>query len=195
LPASIIIYNEKGEPRSQEGTVLWLTGLPCSGKTTLSTELQSRLSRNNTLVSTLDGDQVRRRLNSDLKFSREDRQENIRRIGEVAKLFADTGFIIIVAVIAPFQKDRQQLRDIFPLGQFIETYLECPIEECERRDVKGLYKQARNGKIPDFTGVSSPYEPPMKPDIHLKTHIQSQEECINDMLDYLILRNRISTTT
>jgi adenylylsulfate kinase len=175
----------------QKGTVIWLTGLPCSGKTTIATRLQGLLIRMNRAAYVLDGDKIRKGLNSDLGFSKEGRIENIRRIGEVAKLFADTGFIIIVAFISPFRQGRNQIRSYLPIGQFIEVYLDCPIEECEKRDVKGHYKQARNGKIAEFTGVSSPYEPPLKPELQLKTNIQSLVDCTDEIVDYLIKLERI----
>ena len=166
--------------------VIWLTGLPCSGKTTISTELQSLLLEKSLLAHTLDGDQIRKGLNSDLGFSKEDRIENIRRIGEVAKLFADAGVIIIVAFISPFRKDRDRVRSNLQPGQFVEIYLDCPLEECEKRDYKGLYKRARSGEIQEFTGVSSPYEPPLTPEIQLKTHIRTSTECVGKIIDYLI---------
>ena len=169
----------------QKGVVLWLTGLPCSGKTTISTELQSLLSQKNLSAYTLDGDKIRKGLNSDLGFSEGDRSENIRRIGEVAKLFADAGFIIIVAFISPFRKNRDQVRSKLLPYQFIEIYLDCPIEECEIRDVKGHYKRARNGEISEFTGVSSPYEPPLNPELRLQTHMKSSSECVSEIITYL----------
>tara|TARA_Y100001960_G_C14596813_1_gene788577 strand:- start:169 stop:756 length:588 start_codon:yes stop_codon:yes gene_type:complete len=171
---------------NQKGMVLWITGLPCSGKTTISTGLQSLLLRKNLWAYTLDGDQIRKGLNSDLGFSKEDRIENIRRIGEVAKLFADAGVIIIVAFISPFRKDRDRVRSNLQPGQFVEIYLDCPLEECEKRDDKGLYKRARSGEIQEFTGVSSPYEPPLTPEIQLKTHIRTSTECVGKIIDYLI---------
>jgi adenylylsulfate kinase len=176
---------------NQKGTVIWFTGLSSSGKTSLSRELQSRLLQSNCLVNTLDGDQVRKGLSSDLDYSKKGRQENIRRIGEVAKLFVDAGFIICVAAISPFRRDRDYVRGIFSLGQFIEVYLECPLKECEKRDVKGLYKLARNGKIHDFTGISSPYENPTNPEIKLKTDIHDLQKCADQIIDYLTECQRI----
>tara|TARA_B100002003_G_scaffold240529_1_gene261183 strand:+ start:628 stop:1305 length:678 start_codon:yes stop_codon:yes gene_type:complete len=195
LTVSQVTQEDRKKILNQKGAVIWLTGLPCSGKTTISTGLQSCLLQNNILVNILDGDQVRKGLSSDLDFSKKDREENIRRIGEVAKLFAEAGFVVIVAFISPFRKSRDHVRDILDPGQFIETYLECSIEECEKRDTKGLYKRARNGEISDFTGVSSPYEPPIKPEIHVKTHIQDKKECINEILDYLIRCGHIPSNT
>jgi adenylylsulfate kinase len=139
----------------------------------------------------LDGDQIRKGLNSDLGFSKEDRTENIRRIGEVAKLFAHAGFIIIVAFISPFRKDRDRVRNNLEPEQFVEIYLDCPLEECEKRDVKGHYKRAHNGELPDFTGVSSPYEPPLNPELSLKTHLQSSTQCVKKITHYIAQLNRI----
>ena len=177
----------------QKGTVLWLTGLPCSGKTTLATTLQSFLFQENILVYALDGDQFRKGLSSDLDFSREGRKENIRRIGETSKLFADAGFITITAVISPFREDRENVRKIFDPIQFVEIFVDCPIEECERRDVKGHYRRARKGEISNFTGVSSPYESPENPEIWLKSDRQSVHECIKIIVDYLNKKKNISS--
>jgi adenylylsulfate kinase len=179
------VYDHYRKKYNQKAVVIWFTGLSSSGKTSLSRELRSRLLRSNVLAYTLDGDQVREGLSSDLDFSKKGRQENIRRVGEVAKLFVDAGFIICVATISPFRRDRNYVRGIFPASQFIEVYLECPLEECERRDVKGLYKRARNGEILDFTGVSSPYEPPINPEIHLKTDIHGPQKCADQIINYL----------
>ena len=177
----------------QKGTVLWFTGLPCSGKTTLATTLQSFLFQENILAYTLDGDQFRKGLSSDLDYSREGRKENIRRIGETSKLFADAGFIAITAVISPFREDRESVRNIFEPIQFIEIFVDCPIEECEKRDVKGHYSRARQGKIPYFTGVSSPYENPENPEIWLKSDQKSIHECIKIIVDYLNKKDIISS--
>ena len=180
---------------NQKGTVIWFTGLPCSGKTSLAIKLQACLFQSNILVYTLDGDQIRKGLNSDLDFSKEGRKENIRRIGETSKLFADAGFVIIVAVISPYREDRDNVRTILDPGQFVEIYVDCPIEECEKRDVKGHYKLARRGGIPDFTGVSSPYHPPLKPEIHLKTHIYDPKQCVDEVLNYLINKKHFPLKT
>jgi len=176
----------------QKGLVVWFTGLPCSGKTTITIELQSILRKRNLLTYILDGDQVRKGLNSDLGFSEEDRTENIRRVGEVAKLFADAGLIILVAFISPFKKDRDQVRNSLPKGKFVEVYVNCPIKECEKRDVKGHYKKARNGEIYDFTGISSPYEPPKNPELELKTDIESLKDCTDKIINYLVKSKLIS---
>ena len=137
-------------------------------------------------VYVLDGDLIRAGLNSDLGFSREGRKENIRRIGEVARLFSDAGLVIIVAVISPFREDRDRVRGLVDSGCFIEVFLDCPLEICEKRDLKRLYKKARSGEILEFTGVSSPYEHPLNAEICLKTGSSSVEECVQIVLDYMI---------
>ncbi|NYE57614.1 adenylylsulfate kinase [Carboxydothermus ferrireducens DSM 11255] len=169
----------------QKGVVIWLTGLSGSGKSTIARELEAVLYREGKLAYVLDGDNIRMGLNKDLGFSEKDRQENIRRIGEVAKLFVDAGIIVITAFISPFRADRDKVRSLLPEGKFIEVFVDCPLEVCEARDVKGLYQKAREGKIPEFTGITSPYEPPVKPEITLKTAEQSLEECVDIILTYL----------
>jgi adenylylsulfate kinase len=165
---------------------LWFTGLSGSGKSTLANAVELRLNheyRAHTYI--LDGDQVRRGLNSDLDFSIEGRRENIRRLGEVARLFMDAGLIVMTAFISPFRADRDQARKIIQPGCFIETYVECPLDLCEQRDPKGLYRRARQGLIPDFTGIHSPYEPPLKPELILHTGEESEEACVGRMITYL----------
>jgi adenylyl-sulfate kinase len=167
------------------GRVVWLTGLSCSGKTTIATELERELFARGKLIYVLDGDNVRHGLCADLGFSPEDRCENIRRIGEVAKLFADAGVICVTAFISPYRADRDTIRRSLPAGQFVEVYLNIPIEVCEQRDSKGLYVKARAGEIRDFTGVSAPYEPPAKPEIELATGQLTVEECVSRIIDFL----------
>jgi adenylylsulfate kinase len=133
----------------------------------------------------LDGDNVRHGLNKDLGFSPEDRTENIRRIGEVAKLFTDAGVINITAFISPYRADRDQVRSLMAEGDFLEAFVDCPVEVCERRDVKGLYKKARAGEIKEFTGISAPYEPPLNPEISLRTDRESEEESLTRLLQHL----------
>ena len=170
---------------SQHGFVVWFTGLPCSGKTTLAYKLRSNLLEHNFLVVILDGDQIRKTLSPDLGFSKKDRTENIRRIGEISKLLVDSRIVTIVATVSPLREDRLKVRNIFEPDQFVEVYADCPIEECERRDVKNHYKLARRGEILNFTGVSSPYDPPINPEIHLKTHINNPKECTDEIATYL----------
>ena len=167
------------------GRVVWLTGLSCSGKSTIATELERELFERGKLVYVLDGDNIRHGLCNDLGFSPRDRRENIRRIGEVAKLFANAGVICVTAFISPYREDREAIRRNLPPGQFVEVYLNVPIEVCEQRDTKGLYAKARAGKIKEFTGVSAPYEPPADPEIELPTARLSVNDCVVRISDYL----------
>ncbi|MCX6921657.1 MAG: adenylyl-sulfate kinase, partial [Verrucomicrobia bacterium] len=167
------------------GRVVWLTGLSCSGKTTIATELERQLFERGKLIYVLDGDNMRHGLCNDLGFSPRDRCENIRRIGEVAKLFADAGVICVTAFISPYRADRDAIRQNTPPGQFIEVYLNVPVEVCEQRDSKGLYAKARAGEIRDFTGVSAPYEPPAKPEIELSTLDLTVNECVSRIIEFL----------
>lgn len=169
----------------QKGTILWFTGLSGAGKTTVSIALENTLFEQKALVTILDGDVVRSGLNQDLGFSAEDRKENIRRIGEVAKLLANQAFVVIVAFISPFREDRDWVRQSMDEGRFIEVFIDCPLTVCEERDTKGLYKKARKGEINDFTGISSPYEPPLSPEIRLKTSEHSVEDCVRQITQYL----------
>lgn len=176
---------QREEKLGQKGTILWITGLSGSGKSTLAAELEQRLFARNALVYVLDGDLIRTGLNSDLGFSAEDREENIRRIGEVARLFADAGFVVIVAFISPFRQDRDRVRSSVRPEQFIEIHLDCPLEVCEKRDPKGLYKKARRNEIKEFTGITSPYEKPLSPEIRLNTNLDTIKEDTNKVIDYL----------
>ena len=180
-----VSQSERTKKYSQSETVLWLTGLSGAGKTTLANQLERVFFDQGKLVYVLDGDKVRAGLGSDLGFSAEDRVENIRRIGEVTKLFTDAGLIVIVACVSPFRKDRDSVRLALAPGRLIEIFVDSPLEVCEKRDVKGLYKKARAGIIEDFTGISSPYEPPLSPEIHLKTDKETIEESVGKILDYL----------
>jgi len=184
-PLKKISASQREERWKQKGVTLWFTGLPGSGKTTLSTSLEKILFERGYLVYRLDGDIVRRRLSSDLTFTPEDRSENIRRVGEVARLITDASFFVCVALISPFQRDRDRIRNSMEPGRFIEIYLDCSLEVCEKRDIKGLYKKARNGEIKEFTGISSPYEPPLSPEIHLHTALKSPQECVEEIIVYL----------
>lgn len=180
------VTHEQREFRyKQKGTVLWFTGLSGSGKTTLSIALENELFRRRTLVTILDGDVVRSGLNQDLGFSDADRKENIRRIGEVAKLLTRQAFVVIVAFISPFREDRDRVRQSMEPGRFIEVFVDSPLEVCEERDTKGLYKKARSGEIEDFTGISSPYEAPLSPEIHAKTSEFPVEDCVSQIVEYL----------
>ena len=172
---------------SKTGKVLWLTGYSGAGKTTVATGLLQSLTDSGLKAYILDGDNTRTGLCSDLTFSVVDRSENVRRIGEVSKLFIDAGVICIVALISPYRKDRDMVRSLFQDGQFIEIFINRPLADCESRDVKGLYAKARSGLIENFTGVSAPYEPPLNPEIVLRTDTQTIEESIQQVLDFLKL--------
>jgi len=173
-------YRVKKEDRFQQmghkPLVIWFTGLSGSGKSTLANLLEQKLVKEGYHTYTLDGDNIRRGINRDLGFSEDDRTENIRRIGEVAKLFVDAGLIVLSAFISPFKADRDNARNLVGAHEFLEVFVDCPLEVCESRDVKGLYKKARDGKIQDFTGISSPFEAPEHPDVHIPTDKLSLEE-------------------
>lgn len=192
IKSTNIVWHESGiskqdrERRNKhKGAVIWLTGLPSSGKSTIAVELQAILFEMGCNTYILDGDNIRHGLNKDLGFSPQDRQENIRRIGEVAKLFADAGCLVITAFISPYRQDRKQARDILAKGDFIEVFVKADLEVCERRDPKGLYKKARAGIIKDFTGISAPYEQPENPEIIVDTGNQTKEESARTILNYL----------
>ena len=161
----------------QKGCVLWFTGLSASGKSTLALEVESALYGRGRLTYVLDGDNIRHGLNNNLGFSPEDREENIRRIGEVSKLFSDSGVIVITAFISPYREDRDNARALVEDGRFIEVFVDCPLAVCEERDPKGLYKKARAGEIPEFTGISAPYEAPDNPELVINTAELTLAEC------------------
>lgn len=160
------------------GLVIWFTGLSGAGKTTLATAVQQRLRERNVRASILDGDVLRTGLCSDLTFSAKDRHENVRRAGAVAGLMCQAGLFCIVALISPFRSDRAAARALVPTGRFIEVYVAAPLAVCERRDVKGLYRKARANQIPEFTGISSPYEEPESPDVTVRSDLISIEESV-----------------
>ncbi len=169
------------------GVCIWFTGLSGSGKSTLAVEAQNILYEMGAHTYVLDGDNIRHGLNKDLGFSPEDREENIRRIGEVAKLFVDAGMIVMTAFISPYRKDRDKVRELLDDGQFIEVYVECDLEVCEQRDPKGLYKKARAGEIPEFTGISAPYEAPNNPELVINTGVNTDaRENARKVVDYLL---------
>jgi adenylylsulfate kinase len=171
----------------QRGCTIWLTGLPSSGKSTIAFSLEHALVAQGRLAYVLDGDNIRHGLNKNLGFSAADREENIRRIGEVAKLFADAGLITMTSFISPYRADRDNARKLHDATglPFIEVFVETPVEECEKRDPKGLYKKARAGEIKNFTGVNDPYEPPLKPEVVLKAAELRPEACVAQLLAYL----------
>lgn len=180
-----VSHQDRCEQKSQKACVLWFTGLSGSGKSTVANAVESMLFQNNNHSYLLDGDNIRHGLNKDLSFSDDDRVENIRRIGEVAKLFADSGLIVLSAFISPFRSDRQQVRELLNDGDFIEVFVDTPLEICEKRDPKGLYKKARAGDIKNFTGLDSPYEKPEQPEIHLQAGSMSVETLAEEVLAYL----------
>jgi adenylylsulfate kinase len=171
---------------------MWFTGLSGSGKSTIAVALEKALWDRGVRSYILDGDNVRHGLNKNLGFSPEDRTENIRRIGEVAKLFTDAGTVAITAFISPYRADRDQVRGLMKSGDFIEVYVDCPVEVCEQRDVKGLYKKARAGEIKEFTGISAPYEAPSSPELTIKTSQQSVEESAMQILRHLQQRGVVA---
>src|SRR5512143_3121494 len=154
---------------------VWLTGLSGSGKSTIAVDLEKRLWERGVKTYILDGDNIRHGLNKNLGFSPEDRTENIRRIGEVAKLFTDAGMVVLTAFISPYRADRDQVRALMKAGDFVEVHVDCPVEVCEQRDVKGLYKKARAGEIKEFTGISAPYEAPANAELTIRSHELSVE--------------------
>lgn len=171
---------------NQQPFVLWFTGLSASGKSTLANIVEQKLYQLNYNTYLLDGDNVRHGLNSDLGFDEQSRVENIRRIGEVAKLFLDSGIITLTAFISPFKSDRQLVRELFEKGQFLEVFIDSSLEVCEKRDPKGMYAKARSGDIKNFTGISSPYESPKNPDIHIINNSITLDEASEQIITYLV---------
>ncbi|MHA7808494.1 MAG: adenylyl-sulfate kinase [Marinobacter adhaerens] len=182
---------ERSVNKNQKPCLLWFTGLSGSGKSTIANALDVALHKRGYHTFLLDGDNVRHGLCSDLGFSDDDREENIRRVGEVCKLFADAGLIVMSAFISPFTSDRRMVRKLFPAGEFIEVYMDTPLETCEERDPKGLYRKARSGEIKHFTGIDSPYEIPSHPELRLDTSTMSVEACVDTLIAYLLERNLI----
>ena len=180
-----VVQTDREQLLNQKGCVIWFTGLSGSGKSTLALEVESKLYQRGHLTYVLDGDNVRHGLNKNLGFSPEDREENIRRIGEVAKLFADAGVIGMTAFISPYRADRDNARDLLDEGRFVEVFVDCPLEVCESRDTKGLYEKARAGEIKEFTGISAPYEAPAQPELTVNTNNQSLEECTERVIALL----------
>ena len=170
---------------NQKGVTIWLTGLSGSGKSTIAVELEHALIENKHQAYILDGDNIRHGLNKNLGFSPEDRTENIRRIGEVAKLFTEANIITIAAFVSPYREDRGNVRKLLGHGEFIEIYVKCSLEVCEARDTKGLYKKVRAGEVKDFTGISAPYEEPLNPELTVDSSKLSVDESTRAILNYL----------
>lgn len=168
--------------------LIWLTGLSGSGKSTIANALEKKLFNESLGTYILDGDNIRSGLNNDLGFDENSRVENIRRIGEVARLFVDAGTVVITAFISPFDKEREMVRTIVGAQNYFQVFVDCPLEECEKRDVKGLYKKARNGEIKNFTGIDSPFEQPQNPDLIVDTVASTLDECVDEIFNQVILR-------
>ena len=192
-PVSKNIVRAEGRVTGQEresilghtSVTVWFTGLSGSGKSTLAFAVEEALVHLGTAAYVLDGDNIRFGLNRDLGFSPEDRTENISRIGEVCRLFQDSGMVVLTAFISPYQADRDQVRSLHPEGRFIEVFVDAPLEVCEKRDVKGLYQKARTGEIPEFSGISAPYEAPTNPELRIDTS-KPLDECVAEVLARLI---------
>lgn len=184
-----VTKEQRADQKNQRPFVIWLTGLSGSGKSTLANALDTYFVASGLHSYLLDGDNVRHGLNKDLGFDHNSRVENIRRVGEVAKLMVDAGLIVITAFISPYRADREMVRSIFARGEFIEVYLDASLETCEKRDPKGLYKKAREGKIAEFTGIDSPYEVPTSPEVIVKSDKQSVEHELEMVIKTLVERN------
>jgi len=189
--AGTVTREERERLNGHHGCIVWLTGLSGSGKSTIAVALEKALWERGVRGYILDGDNIRHGLNKNLGFSPADRTENIRRIGEVAKLFTDAGLVAVTAFISPYRADRDQVRALMKPGDFIEVLVDCPLDVCEQRDVKGLYQKARAGQIPEFTGISAPYEAPLSPELTLRTATQSPEQSVAQVLGYLATRGII----
>ncbi len=182
-----ITRTEREKQNQHKGKCIWLTGLSGSGKSTLANLLEIELHKKGYKTYVLDGDNIRLGLNKDLGFSDTDRQENIRRIAEVAKLFVDAGIIVLSAFITPFEKDRRQIKEVIGKDNVVQFFVDCPLEICEQRDVKGLYAKARNGEIKHFTGIDSPFETPENSDLVIHTDKENLEEMIDDIMKKLFI--------
>ncbi|KAG5643605.1 Adenylyl-sulfate kinase [Asterophora parasitica] len=189
-----VTSTERAELLKQKGVTIWLTGLSASGKSTIACALEQHLLHLHKFVYRLDGDNVRFGLNKDLGFDEKSRNENIRRIGEVSKLFADSACIVVTAFISPYLADRAVARELHAKAgiPFVEVFVDAPLHVVEERDPKGLYKKARAGEIKDFTGISAPYEAPESPEIHIKTHENDVTESVRIITEYLVANQYIS---
>ena len=178
-----LTQTERAKIKHQTPMCLWMTGLSGAGKSTLANAIEQELNKKGKHTYILDGDNLRHGLNSDLGFSETDRNENVRRAAEVAKLMVDGGLIVIVGLISPFKQERDWARNLFKDNQFKEIYISTSLKKCEERDIKGLYKKARQGKVKDFTGIDSPYEPPENPDVIIDTQDKSVSDCVQLILE------------
>lgn len=189
---STISKKDRNKLLNQKPFVLWFTGLSASGKSTLANIVEQKLYKMKYNTYLLDGDNIRHGLNKDLGFNEESRVENIRRIGEVSKLFLDCGIITLTAFISPFKSDRKLVRELFDKGQFLEVFIDSSLEVCENRDPKGMYAKARKGEIKNFTGISSPYEAPLNPEIHVINNSITLDEASDQIISYLIDKKYIN---
>ncbi|MYH91834.1 MAG: adenylyl-sulfate kinase [Gammaproteobacteria bacterium] len=188
-----ISRDDREKQNGHAGAIVWFTGLSGSGKSTLAHAVELELHEMGCRTLVLDGDNVRHALCGDLGFSEQDRTENIRRIGQVARLFVDAGVIVLTAFISPFRVDRQRVRMMVEReNDFVEVYCDCPLKVCEQRDIKGLYQRARKGEIEEFTGISSPYETPQNADLIVRTADRGVEECVQEVMEFLARRGLIS---
>ena len=187
-----ITKSDRNNLTGNNSFVIWFTGLSGSGKSTLANNLEKKLLSEGILTYILDGDNIRGGLNKDLDFTENGRVENIRRIGEVAKLMTDAGVVVLTAFISPFKEDRNTVRRLLNDGEFIEIYVKCDLNTCEERDVKGLYSKAREGKIKNFTGIDSPYEEPVNPEITVDTSVMNINDCVETIYKYIEPKLRIN---
>ena len=179
---------QRQKSNNHNSFLIWFTGFSGSGKSTIANLVEQRLHNKGIKTYTLDGDNIRRKINSDLTFTPEDRAENIRRIAEIANLMVDSGLVVLAAFVSPYKKDRKNIRSIVKDVNFVEVFINTSIEECERRDVKGLYKKARTGEIKNMTGISAPYEAPENPDIEIKTEEKTIEEAVLEIMNHIELK-------
>ena len=180
-----VSVEDRRKLNNHNSLLLWFTGLSGSGKSTIANVVEQELYKQGFKTYTLDGDNIRKGINNDLTFSPEDRTENIRRIAETANLMVDAGLVVLAAFVSPYKKDRDKIKHIVKDVNFVEIFVNTSVEECERRDVKGLYKKARAGEIKNMTGISAPYEAPENPDIEIKTEIETVDQAVNRIIEYL----------
>jgi adenylylsulfate kinase len=186
-----ISKNDRQKEYGHKSFVIWFTGLSGSGKSTLAVEIEKKLFEQGLKTYHLDGDNIRFGLNEDLGFSKNDRKENIRRIGEVSKLFVDAGIVTLTSFISPYIADRELVKNLLDDGEFVEVYVKCNLQECEARDPKGLYKKARIGEIKGFTGIDDPYEEPVNPEVIVETDKIPVKKCVEQIMNYLKAKNYI----